>query len=107
MIEVYRTISNYMPDNGYQIVMFTHQDIKVWAELTMILWSAGLKVVSAWNVATETESEGLKSGNYVKGTVLWTLKKQKSDEMAFEDEIIDETRIEVKKTIVIEHYMGG
>lgn len=47
MIDVYKNLANHMPDNGYQIIMFTHQDVKVWAELTMILWSAGLKVVSA------------------------------------------------------------
>jgi hypothetical protein len=79
--------------------MFTHQDVKVWSELAMILWSAGLHVVSAWNVATETESGGLKSGNYVKGTVLLTLKKQTSNEMAFQDELYDEIKHEVKNII--------
>ncbi|MBN1617980.1 DUF1156 domain-containing protein, partial [Candidatus Dojkabacteria bacterium] len=65
MIDVYRNLANHMPDNGYQVVMFTHQDVKIWSELSMILWSAGLRVVSAWNVATETESGGLKQGAYV------------------------------------------
>ncbi|WP_040209690.1 anti-phage-associated DUF1156 domain-containing protein [Neobacillus jeddahensis] len=99
MIEIYRNLANHMPDNGYQVVMFTHQDVKVWSELAMILWSAGLHVVSAWNVATETESGGLKSGNYVKGTVLLTLKKQNSNEMAFQDELYDEIKHEVKNII--------
>jgi putative DNA methylase len=96
MIEIYKNLAKHMPDNGMQIVMFTHQDAKVWAELTMILWSAGLRVVSAWNIATETESGGLKDGNYVKGTVLLVLKKQTSDEIAFQDDIYPEIKAEVK-----------
>lgn len=99
MIEIYKNLANHMPDNGYQVVMFTHQDVKVWSELAMILWSAGLRVVSAWNVATETDSGGLKSGNYVKGTVLLTLKKQNSIEMAFQDDLYDEITQEVEKMI--------
>jgi len=99
MIEIYKNLANHMPDNGYQVVMFTHQDVKVWSELSMILWSAGLRVVSAWNIATETDASGLKSGNYVKGTVLLTLKKQTSKEIAFPDELYDEIKLEVKSII--------
>jgi len=99
MIEIYKNLAGNMPDNGYQVVMFTHQDVKVWSELTMILWSAGLKVVSAWNVSTETNSGGLKEGNYVKGTVILVLQKQTSNDFAFQDEVYDEIQVEVKKTI--------
>jgi len=99
MIEIYKNLADNMPDNGYQVVMFTHQDVKVWSELTMILWSAGLKVASAWNISTETNSGGLKEGNYVKGTVLLVLRKQTSDDFAFQDEVYDEIQIEVKKMI--------
>lgn len=99
MIEVYKNLAHHMPDNGTQVVMFTHQDVKVWSELSMILWSAGLRVVSAWNIATETESGGLKSGNYVKGTVLLTLKKQTSTEVAFQDDLYDEIKNEVQNII--------
>jgi putative DNA methylase len=99
MIEIYKNLASHMPDNGMQIVMFTHQDVKVWAELTMILWSAGLRVVSAWNIATETESGGLKNGNYVKGTVLLVLKKQLSNETAFQDDLYPEIKEEVKRQI--------
>ena len=42
MVEIYRNLTNHMPDNGMQIVMFTHQNVKVWAELVLILWSANL-----------------------------------------------------------------
>ena len=96
MIEIYKNLANHMPDNGTQVVMFTHQDVKVWAELALILWSAGLKVVSAWTIATETESGGLKEGNYVTGTVLLVLKKQTSEEIIFQDELYEEIKSEVK-----------
>ena len=99
MIEIYKNLANNMPDNGMQIVMFTHQDVKVWAELTLILWSSGLHVTSAWNIATETESGGLKEGNYVKGTVLLVLRKQNSDNTAFIDELYPQIESEVKAQI--------
>lgn len=96
MIEIYRRLAENMPENGTQVVMFTHQDVKIWAELAMILWSSGLKVVSAWNIATETDASGLKQGNYVKGTVLLTLKKQTSNEIAFQDELYRKIKNEVQ-----------
>lgn len=99
MIEIYSNLSTHMSDNGMQIVMFTHQDVKVWAELAMILWSSGLQVTAAWNIATETESGGLKDGNYVKGTVLLILRKQTSEEIAYLDELYPEIEEEVKNQI--------
>jgi putative DNA methylase len=99
MVEIYKNLTDYMPDNGLQVVMFTHQDVKVWAELALILWSASLKVTAAWNIATETEASGLKAGNYVKGTVLLVLHKQTSDATVFEDELYPEIEEEVKKQI--------
>jgi len=99
MIEIYRNLNDHMPDNGVQVVMFTHQDVKVWAELAMILWSAGLRVVSAWTISTETASGGLKSGNYVSGTVILTLKKQTETEKIYQDELYDEIKYEVERTI--------
>ncbi|MBT2694629.1 anti-phage-associated DUF1156 domain-containing protein [Bacillus sp. ISL-55] len=96
MIEIYKKLGTNMPDNGTQVVMFTHQDVKVWAELAMILWSAGLKVESAWNIATETDANGLKQGNYVQGTVLLVLKKQISNDIAFQDELYRKIKNEVQ-----------
>lgn len=96
MIDIYTNLANHMPTNGTQVVMFTHQDVRVWAELAMILWSSGLRVVSAWNIATETESGGLKNGNYVKGTVLLVLKKQTSDDVAFQDDLYRKIKREVQ-----------
>lgn len=99
MIEIYSNLANHMPDDGMQVVMFTHSDPAVWAQLAIIMWKAGLKVTAAWNIATETEASGLKSGNYVKGTVLLVLRKQTGDEEAFLDEIEADIRSEVKKQI--------
>jgi len=98
MVEVYRNLTNHMPDNGAQIVMFTHQDANVWADLSMILWAAGLQVTAAWCIATETDT-ALKAGNYVQGTVLLVLRKQTSNETAFLDEIYPKVEEEVKKQL--------
>jgi hypothetical protein len=95
MVDCYRNLAAHMPDNGYQIVMFTHQNAGVWADLALILWAAGLCVTAAWTIATETGS-GLKEGNYVQGTALLVLRKQTSDNTAFLDEIYPEVEHEVK-----------
>jgi adenine-specific DNA methylase len=95
MVDSYRNLAEHMPDNGVQIVMFTHQDAGVWADLALILWAAGLRVTAAWCIATETDS-ALKEGNYVQGTVLLVLRKQTSDETAFTDEIYPQINEEVK-----------
>ena len=98
MVDCYRNLTNHMPDNGLQVVMFTHQDATVWADLTLILWAAGLRVTAAWTIATETDS-ALKEGNYVQGTVLMVLRKQTSDETAFLDEVVPEVEAEVERQL--------
>lgn len=75
MVAAYAAMTRHMPDNGLQVVMFTHQDAGVWADLGAILWAAGLSVAAAWNIVTETES-ALKEGNYVQGTVCLVLRKR-------------------------------
>lgn len=100
MVEVYKNLTINMPENGTQVIMFTHQDVKVWVELAMILWSVGLKVVSTWNVVTETSSKGLKKdGNYAKGTVLLVLKKQTSNETIFQDELYNKIKKEIQTQV--------
>ena len=98
MVECYRNLTVHMPDNGLQVVMFTHQDASVWADLTLILWAAGLRVTAAWTIATETES-ALKEGNYVQGTVLMVLRKQTTGETAFLDEVVPEVEAEVERQL--------
>jgi putative DNA methylase len=75
MVAAYAAMTKHMPDDGLQVVMFTHQDAGIWADLGAILWAAGLSVTAAWNVVTETES-ALKAGNYVQGTVCLVLRKR-------------------------------
>ncbi|NLH45763.1 MAG: DUF1156 domain-containing protein [Acholeplasmataceae bacterium] len=99
MIEIYSNLTHHMPASGMQVVMFTHSDPAVWAQLALIMWKSGLRVTAAWNIATETDASGLKDGNYVKGTVLLVLRKQNGDDIAFLDEINSDIRAEVRKQI--------
>ncbi|MBI4028160.1 MAG: DUF1156 domain-containing protein [Verrucomicrobia bacterium] len=98
MVDCYRNLTEHMPDDGMQIVMFTHQDASVWADLALILWASGLRVTAAWCIGTETTS-GLKAGNYVQGTVLLVLRKQTSEAVAFLDELIPQVEDEVKRQL--------
>ena len=98
MVEVYSNLTQNMPDNGMQMVMFTHQDPSVWADLGMILWAAGLKVTAAWTISTETAA-GLKKGNYVQGTVCLVLRKRLSAGPGFLDEVYPLVEDEVKRQI--------
>lgn len=98
MVDCYRNLGEHMPDNGFQVVMFTHQDASVWADLAVILWAAGLRVTAAWCIATETAS-AQKEGNYVQGTVLLVLRKQVSPEPGFLDEVYPEVEAEVRRQL--------
>jgi adenine-specific DNA methylase len=99
MVEIYKNLRCHMPDNGMQMVMFTHQDPGVWADLGMILWAAGLKATAAWTISTETEAAGIKKGNYVQGTVCLVLRKRAVDEPGFLDEVYPLVEDEVKRQI--------
>ena len=99
MIDIYRRLAERMPEDGMQVVMFTHSDPAVWAQLALIMWRAGLSVTAAWNVATETDMAGLKEGNYVKGTVLLVLRRLSGDSSAFLDELEADVRREVRTQI--------
>ena len=99
MVEIYKNLAQHMPDNGMQMVMFTHQNPAVWADLGMILWAAGLKATAAWTISTETESAGIKKGNYVQGTVCLVLRKRVSSEPGFLDEVYPLVEDEVKRQI--------
>ncbi len=99
MINSYKAMTVHMPDNGMQCVMFTHQDVGVWSDMVGIFWAAGLQVVAAWYIATETTSE-LKKGGYVQGTVTLMLKKRPSGEkIGFKQRILPAVRNEVDAQI--------
>ena len=94
MVDAYKAMTNHMPDNGLQCVMFTHQDTGVWADMVSIFWAAGLQVVSAWYIATETTSE-LKQGGYVQGTVTLLLRKRLETASTFKQRLLPKIRKEV------------
>lgn len=99
MVTAYSAMAAHMPDNGMQCVMFTHQDTAVWSDLISIFWAAGLQVVAAWYIATETTSE-LKKGGYVQGTVILMLKKRAAGERAgFKQRLLPAVRQEVARQI--------
>jgi adenine-specific DNA methylase len=99
MVAAYRAMAEHMPDNGMQCVMFTHQDTAVWGDLIGIFWAAGLQVVAAWYIATETTSE-LKKGGYVQGTVILMLKKRAAGERTgFKQRLLPAVRQEVARQI--------
>jgi putative DNA methylase len=99
MVDIYRNLARHMPDNGLQMVMFTHQNPAVWADLGMILWAAGLKATAAWTISTETEASGIKQGNYVQGTVCLVLRKRIGNEPGFLDEVYPLVEDEVRRQI--------
>lgn len=99
MVQIYANLTKHMPDNGLQMVMFTHQDPAVWADLGMILWAAGLKTTAAWTISTETEAAGIKKGNYVQGTVCLVLRKRIGTQPGFLDEVYPLVEDEVKRQI--------
>ncbi len=98
MVGAYANITARMPDNGLQIVMFTHQDGQVWSDMAQIFWGAGLQVVADWYIATETTSE-LRKGGYVQGTHIIVLRKRRGEESGYSDEITQEVKDEVARQI--------
>lgn len=98
MVQSYSNLLNRTLPGGSQIVMFTHQNAAIWADLTLILWASGLRVCNAWCVTTESDI-AYKDGNFVQGTVVLILKKQTATETAFLDEVYPSIEIEVKKQL--------
>jgi putative DNA methylase len=99
MVECYRNFADHMPDNGLQVVMFTHTNAEVWSDLALILWAAGLRVTAAWTIGTETDASGLKQGNYVQGTVVLILRKQLGNEIADLSDVYPQVQTEVERQL--------
>lgn len=100
MVKAYKRMTECMPDNGLQIVMFTHQSGAIWADMANIVWAAGLKVSAAWYIVTETDS-ALRDGQYVKGTILLVLRKRTDQLETFRDELAYELQEEVERQVEI------
>jgi putative DNA methylase len=94
MVAAYKRMTECMPENGIQVIMFTHQSGSIWADMANIVWACGLQVTAAWYVVTETES-ALRQGSNVKGTVLLVLRKRNGHRKTTRDELAWEIQEEV------------
>lgn len=100
MVAAYKRMAECMPDNGLQIIMFTHQSESIWADMANIVWASGLQVTAAWYVVTETEN-ALRDGQYVKGTILLVLRKRTQSLGTARDELAYELADEVKNQVAL------
>lgn len=100
MVAAYKRMAECMPDNGLQIIMFTHQSTSIWADMANIVWASGLQVTAAWYVVTETDS-ALRDGQYVKGTILLVLRKRTEVLDTARDELAYELADEVKNQVAL------
>lgn len=98
MVAAYKRMAECMPDNGIQVIMFTHQSGAIWADMANIVWAAGMRVTAAWYVVTETDS-ALREGSYVKGTVLLVLRKSQGREKTTRDDLAWDIQEEVEKQV--------
>ena len=98
MVAAYKRMTECMPDNGIQIIMFTHQSGSIWADMANIVWASGLQVTAAWYVVTETDSP-LRTGSYVKGTVLLVLRKRLGTYKTTRDDLAWEIQEEVEEQV--------
>lgn len=98
MVAAYKRMTECMPDNGIQVIMFTHQSGSIWADMANIVWASGLQVTAAWYVVTETES-ALREGSYVKGTILLVLRKRKGIQKISRDDLAWEIQDEVEEQV--------
>jgi putative DNA methylase len=98
MIRAYRRTRELMPENGMQVLMFTHQSGSIWADMANIIWASGLQVTAAWYVVTETDS-ALRQGANVTGTILLVLRKRRGESASFRDDLAWEIEDAVKQQI--------
>ncbi len=98
MVAAYRRMAELMPDNGIQVLMFTHQSGSIWADMANIIWASGLQVTAAWYVVTETDS-ALRQGANVTGTIMLVLRKRHQKLETFRDDLGWEIESAVKEQI--------
>jgi putative DNA methylase len=98
MIVAYRKMAEKMPDNGIQILMFTHQSGAIWGDMANIIWASGLQVTAAWYVVTESDS-ALRQGANVKGTVILVLRKRHQQLETFRDDLAWEIEEAVQEQV--------
>lgn len=98
MVAAYARMTECMPDNGLQVIMFTHQSGTIWADMANIVWASGLQVTAAWYVVTETDSP-MRAGSYVKGTVLLVCRKRLGSHKTSRDDLAWELQEEVEEQV--------
>ncbi|MDM0068788.1 anti-phage-associated DUF1156 domain-containing protein [Variovorax sp. J31P207] len=98
MVSAYKAMREHMPDNGIQVVMFTHQSGSIWADMANIIWASGLQVTAAWYVVTETDN-ALREGSYVKGTILLVLRKRGGNQRTYQSDLAWELEQEVNDQV--------
>jgi putative DNA methylase len=98
MVAAYSLMAECMPDNGIQVIMFTHQSGSIWADMANIVWASSLQVTAAWYVVTETDSV-LREGSSVKGTVLLILRKRQGTYKTTRDDLAWEIQEEVEDQV--------
>ena len=98
MVRAYKRMTECMPDNGIQVIMFTHQSGSIWADMANIVWAAGLQVTAAWYVVTEIDS-ALRDGSNVKGTVLLICRKRDGDDKITRDDLAWEIQEQVEAQV--------
>lgn len=98
MVAAYRKMTQKMPDNGIQVLMFTHQSGTIWADMANIIWASGLQVTAAWYVVTETDS-AIRGGANVKGTIILVLRKRHQELETFRDDLGWEIEDAVKEQV--------
>lgn len=54
MIDVYTNLTNNMPDNGLQVLMFNHSKLETWADMLDIVKESGLYITAVYPVGAET-----------------------------------------------------
>ncbi len=98
MIAAYSKMAELMPENGIQVLMFTHQSGSIWSDMTNIIWASGLQVTAAWYVVTETDS-ALRQGANVTGTIMLVLRKRHQNLETFRDDLGWEIEEAVKEQV--------
>lgn len=99
MVAAYQRMTECMPANGIQVIMFTHQSGSIWADMANIVWASGLQVTAAWYVVTETMKRIQEDTSYVKGTVLLVLRKRQGTHKTTRDDLAWEIQDEVKAQV--------
>lgn len=98
MISAYHRMAEMMPNNGIQVIMFTHQSGSIWADMANIIWASGMQVTAAWYIVTETDS-ALKDGAYITGTIILVLRKRHQQLETFRDDLGWEIENAVKEQV--------